>query len=559
MKKLLCFALALLLCLSLFPAAAFAETDAPEKEPSASPDSASRDDPEAGTDALPSTDEPQDLVASGDCGDYLTWQLNSDGVLSVSGSGDMWDWDGGNMPWIDRLEDVTVILLTPGVTGVGDNAFAAFHSLRSVTFPDGLPRLGMFAFMECVGLTEVSLPITLTAIEDGAFECCSGLTEITIPAGVTVLGPEAFLGCEGLETLVFLGSAPTIGVDAFLGVTATAYYPAGDPSWTEEIRQNYGGRITWVASELPVASGQCGDDLHWELSGDGVLTVSGAGDMWEWQDEMRVPWNSLRSSIKEVKVTPGVTGIGPYAFCFCQNLEQVSLPEGLTVIGVGAFQYSPALVRVDLPEGLTLIGAEAFSGDRALSSLEFPSTLEKIGNGAFAGCEALTELRFPEGLKIIAGSAFYYCTGLTKVTIPDGLELIGNSAFSTCTALEELWFLGSAPSFGAQVFASNENTPVTATVYYPSGDESWMEEILQSYGGRITWVSYPPEPGHTPGDVNGDGAVNNKDLTRLQRYLKGESVEAVAAALDVNGDSTINNKDATRLQRFLKGENVEIH
>ena len=63
------FSLALLLCLSLFPAAAFAETDAPEKEPFASPDSASRDDPEAGTDALPSTDEPQDLVASGDCGD----------------------------------------------------------------------------------------------------------------------------------------------------------------------------------------------------------------------------------------------------------------------------------------------------------------------------------------------------------------------------------------------------------------------------------------------------------------------------------------------------------
>ena len=62
-----------------------------------------------------------------------------------------------------------------------------------------------------------------------------------------------------------------------------------------------------------------------------------------------------------------------------------------------------------------------------------------------------------------------------------------------------------------------------------------------------------------PGDINGDGIVSNKDLTRLQRYLKGESVEAVAAALDVNGDSTINNKDATRLQRFLKGENVEIH
>ena len=67
------------------------------------------------------------------------------------------------------------------------------------------------------------------------------------------------------------------------------------------------------------------------------------------------------------------------------------------------------------------------------------------------------------------------------------------------------------------------------------------------------------EPDHIPGDINGDGKVNNKDVTRLQRYLKGEETEVVEAALDVNGDGKVNNKDLTRLQRYLKGEEVEIY
>ena len=62
-----------------------------------------------------------------------------------------------------------------------------------------------------------------------------------------------------------------------------------------------------------------------------------------------------------------------------------------------------------------------------------------------------------------------------------------------------------------------------------------------------------------PGDINGDGSVNNKDLTRLQRWLKYHDVDVVALNLDVNGDGKINNKDLTRLQRYLKYKDIEIH
>lgn len=64
---------------------------------------------------------------------------------------------------------------------------------------------------------------------------------------------------------------------------------------------------------------------------------------------------------------------------------------------------------------------------------------------------------------------------------------------------------------------------------------------------------------YLPGDINGDGEVNNKDASRLFQYMTGWNVEVVEAALDVNGDGKVNNKDATRLFQYLSGWSVEIH
>ena len=61
-----------------------------------------------------------------------------------------------------------------------------------------------------------------------------------------------------------------------------------------------------------------------------------------------------------------------------------------------------------------------------------------------------------------------------------------------------------------------------------------------------------------PGDINGDGKVNNKDVTRLQKYLNGDEVEVMTFNLDTNGDGRVSNKDLTRLQRFVKGAAVEL-
>ena len=79
-------------------------------------------------------------------------------------------------------------------------------------------------------------------------------------------------------------------------------------------------------------------------------------------------------------------------------------------------------------------------------------------------------------------------------------------------------------------------------------------EVIKLYA---IWKQVTPT--HIPGDINEDNAVNNKDLTRLMKYLAGEDVVVNQDALDVNGDGSINNKDLTRLMKYLAGEDVVIN
>ena len=92
--------------------------------------------------------------------------------------------------------------------------------------------------------------------------------------------------------------------------------------------------------------------------------------------------------------------------------------------------------------------------------------------------------------------------------------------------------------------------------------EILLGEILNEDLEDIQFVSVPGAitvVPHLPGDINGDGEVNNKDVTRLIRYLKYHDVQVVQAALDVNGDGEHSNKDVTRLIRYIKYGDVEIH
>ena len=96
--------------------------------------------------------------------------------------------------------------------------------------------------LRVVNLYEVTLPTTLENLGESAFYGCIRISNITIPGECKTVGNHAFSSCSGLKKVDFKGDAPSIAAYAFSRVTADAYYPADNSTWTDDKLQNYGGK-----------------------------------------------------------------------------------------------------------------------------------------------------------------------------------------------------------------------------------------------------------------------------------------------------------------------------
>lgn len=92
------------------------------------------------------------------------------------------------------------------------------------------------------------------------------------------------------------------------------------------------GLFPMTAHAAEVASGTCGENLTWTLA-DGVLTISGTGDMDDHKSELAEPWFDYATGIESVVIDSGVTSIGSYAFSYCTSLTEVTIPDGVVSIG----------------------------------------------------------------------------------------------------------------------------------------------------------------------------------------------------------------------------------
>lgn len=223
--------------------------------------------------------------------------------------------------------------------------------------------------------------------------------------------------------------------------------------------------LTLKAAE-EVASGICGDNMTWTLDSDGVLTISGTGDMYTYEytaDTAKHPtYSAYDSVIQKVVIEENVTSLSPYAFicyysvdynklteveiksksmteipmyCFngCESLSTVKLPDQITVIGSSSFSSCP-ITTINMPSQLEIIGAWAFCGSR-FTTLEFPYGLKKISKSAFESSK-IEEVVIPETVTTIGEEAFYYSNVKILKLHDKGLS-IGLSAFDN-SKLEEL-------------------------------------------------------------------------------------------------------------------------
>ena len=181
------------------------------------------------------------VVASGNCGTTghesdVTWTLTSDDVMTISGTGAMADYaSAANQPWSGKHSDIKIIMVTEGVTHIGN--------ATSIFLPTTLTSIGERGIEVCNNLTSVTIPENVKTIVQYAFQSCENLTSVSLPTTLTSIGQRAFAGCTSL-TLVTLKSSPVIGSYAIpsaatvtMNLTANS---AGGAYWMTFYNQNYG-------------------------------------------------------------------------------------------------------------------------------------------------------------------------------------------------------------------------------------------------------------------------------------------------------------------------------
>ena len=109
-------------------------------------------------------------ATSGTCGDNLTWTLDDNGTLTISGTGDMPMWNSsGDVPWCITRENIKAAIIQGGVTSIGAWTFDDCENLTNISIPESITSIGKMAFYNCQGLTGISIPVSVTSIGESGF------------------------------------------------------------------------------------------------------------------------------------------------------------------------------------------------------------------------------------------------------------------------------------------------------------------------------------------------------------------------------------------------------
>ena len=422
---------------------------------------------------LEQTDEAEEIelfaANSNSCGEGLTWKL-SYGTLTISGTGKMDSYSSGGAPWYSQRAYIGRIVISEGVTSIGECAFEDCLKVTSISIPDSVTELNEYCFYACESMKSITIPQSVTRIADGVFVACEKLTDI--------------------------------------------YYGGTDASWKHITSWNagLGGNVT--IHSTGVFTGKCGDNLTWTIDNNEVLTISGTGRIPDYNDSSSggnntAPWYGYAYQIKKVVLGSGVQNIGNDAFADCYGMTDITIPDGVTSIGDSAFDGCSALTEISIPGTVCSIGDSAFQGCYALTKVIIPDTVSSIGDSVFSGCSALTEIsipstvssigsyafsgcalrevEIPQGITSIQSRTFQYCTQLTKITIPDSVTSVETCAFDNCPVLKTVYYGGTEAQWeGMHVdnYAGNNSALLDATLYF---EMKYQRIAAGSCGGNLRW------------------------------------------------------------------------
>ena len=415
-----------------------------------------------------------DSSTSGACGDNLTWTLDGDGTLTISGTGKMWDSDYYNdydVPWADFLASIEKVVISKGVTSIGNEAFKWCERLTNVTIPDSITSIGNSAFYDCSSLTSVTIPDSVTSIGEWAFYGCSSLTSVTIPHGVTSIGGAAFWGCSSLTSVTIGNSVTSIGEWAFSDCSSLTSVTIPDSVTSIGDCAFYG-----CISLTSVTIGNGVTSINDSFSGCVSLknfTVSESNSAYSSKDGVLFNKNKTKlvaypagKTNTSYTIPNSVSEIKEWAFSDCSDLTNVTIPNSVSKISYGTFWGCSSLTSVTIPTSVKSIDGYAFEYCSSLTSVTIPNSVTSIGEWAFSDCSSLTSITIPNSVSKISYGTFECCENLKSVTIPTSVKSIDGRAFSLCDSLSDIYYKGTASQWKAVKVEAFNNPLKNATIHY---------------------------------------------------------------------------------------------
>lgn len=338
--------------------------------------------------ALPLTAMAQaDTVAAGICGENVTWTLDSEGTLTISGSGPMADYPYGAVdselhPWLRYEEDIKSIVIENGVTYIGDCTFNGSTALASVSIPSTVTAIGESAFKGCTSLTSITIPDSVTEVGSSVFSGCTSLSAVTLSRNMTKVGIRMFEYCESLTSITIPGNISTIGSSAFSFCTA----------------------LTDVTLEAGVA----------------------AIDDWAFESCYE---------LRAITLPESITAIGRGGFDNCPALMNIVFTGAAPAIDDMAFTGVTASIYYPANDPTWTAGKrQSYGGNLMWYGVEDPNQVEPSENSGICGAAATWKLE--NGILTVSGTGemeYVPWTGLAdqieKVVIENGVTSIAPNAF----------------------------------------------------------------------------------------------------------------------------------
>lgn len=117
---------------------------------------------------------------SGSLSETITWELENDGTMIISGSGNISSYI--TIPWSNSVETIKKVVVEEGVTGLPPFIFDGCNNLTSVSLPEGYKYILKFSFTGCTSLKDINLPDSLEFIDSYAFDADNTTVISQIPS-----------------------------------------------------------------------------------------------------------------------------------------------------------------------------------------------------------------------------------------------------------------------------------------------------------------------------------------------------------------------------------------